>query len=290
MRPAPQQVNAAIASAVCTGVLERQATSSAKRSKQRCPSPCARASTPGSPRVAPLAPATPPLVATCVELDASEASALVGTCVDAPTLVAAPPGVDARRRSRCTNLGQLRPLGRIWTHQKVHTESHSGGRSTKIATLLSLRRKLPPLAALPSCDGCYRCHVGQDPLEEIASVRARRACASLRVPIVCTSATPQSVWLPGRPPYPMLEPVPLLMELVFGKDLHHRRSGFQPPAEDMRPLLYTGAGVAFVGRASSCQFDCLLETLKVASGEASCGGFQSRICLVHRCVMLSSLG
>ena len=104
-----------------------------------------------------------------------------------------------------------------------------------LAALLSLRRKLPPLAALPSCDGCYRCHVGQDPLEEIASVRARRACASLRVPIVCTSATPQSVWLPGRPPYPMLEPVPLLMELVFGKDLHHRRSGFQPPAEDICP-------------------------------------------------------
>ena len=34
----------------------------------------------------------------------------------------------------------------------------------------------------------------------------------------------------------------------------------------------------------------LLDTLKVASGEASWGGFQSRICLVHRRVMHSSLG
>ena len=51
--------------------------------------------------------------------------------------------------------------------------------------------------------GCYRCHVVQDPLEEIGSVRASRACASPELPpavlgfslsvscrlfIVCTSA------------------------------------------------------------------------------------------------------
>ena len=45
---------------------------------------------------------------------------------------------------------------------------------------------------------------------------------SFRLPIVCTSATPQGVWRQGRPPYPMLEPAPLLTEPLFGKDLLHR--------------------------------------------------------------------
>ena len=61
-----------------------------------------------------------------------------------------------------------------------------GGIGTKVplpplAALLSLRRRLSPLAVLPSCDGCYRCDAVQDPLEEIALVRARRSCASLRL-------------------------------------------------------------------------------------------------------------
>ena len=57
--------------------------------------------------------------------------------------------------------------------------------------------------------GCYRRHVVQDPLEEIANVRARRACASPELPLAVL----------GCPSY---APLRRLTEPLFGKDLLHR--------------------------------------------------------------------